>query len=181
MVCPSAYTSSTGIALSRDRLLWAGDTTFYAGICLPTKLGTSLWMMHTVGSYTSAGVVMLLVTVWLQAGTPALMNLQYDCVPVIMIMMIITTIIVITIITTTIILTYDKSGLTWNMLQMELPCGAHCFHLADVYLHYIHAARHVPNHVSDSQLCPCCNWRRAASHCSCLGFISPILVLWPQN
>ena len=58
---------------------------------------------------------------------------------------------------------------------MELPGGAHCFHLADSYLRDIHAARHV----SDSQLCPCCNWRRTASHCCCLGSVSSILVFWP--
>ena len=159
MVCLSACTSSVGIALSRGRSLWAGDTTCYAvnGICLPTKLCTSLWMMHTGGVVHLQGVVMLLVTPWLQAGNSCF-DKNYSMID-----------------------TYDKSGLCWDTLQVELPCGAHCFHLADVYLPYIHAARHVPNHVSNSQLCPCCNRRHTASHRSCLGFVSPVLVFWPQN
>lgn len=159
MACLSACTSSVGIALSRGPLLWAGDTTFYAvnGTWLLMKLCISLWMMHTVSHCTPTGVARLLLTVWLQAGNSCF-DKNYSMND-----------------------TCDKSSLSWDTSQVQLPCGAHCFHLADVHLHYIHAARHIPNHGIDIQLCPCCNWRHTASCRSCLGFVSSILVFWPQN
>ncbi len=163
MACLSACTSSVGIALSQDRLLWAGDITHCAvnATWLPAKLCT----MPLDDAYSQQLHINRCCDVaWntLAASRQPLLwdNLQHDCVTVTLVV---------------------NQVLSWNTLQVELSCGSHCFHLADVHLHHIHAARHIPNHVTDSQLCPCCNWRRTASDCSCLGVVSSILVFWPQN